>query len=312
MNKVALIGGTGTLAHAMLPKLLSNSQVDRVRILSRGEHRQIEMAAKFAGKPIDYCLGDVRDKDRVLRFLDGITHCYHLAAFKSIELAEYNCMEAIKTNIIGTANVIEACIENKVEKAMFTSTDKACAPINIYGGTKMVAERLFIQGNIGAHRTKFGTVRYGNVFGSNGSVIQKWKRGQKIITDMTMTRFFFSQDEAADFVIRGMREMHGGETFIPKMKSCFVGELYKDAFGEEPIENRGIRPGEKIHEDMISRHEMPLVTELDWCYVRWPSHDLYPTHKVGSPMTKFTDGLSSNYVQTFDDEERKALWATAV
>ncbi len=277
MSIVLIVGGTGTLGKNCIPILLQNPQIERIRILSRGEHTQMEMheaLSEEARKRIDFFIGDCRDRERMLHASQGAHLVFHFAAMKSVDKAEYDPWEAVQTNIIGTKNVIEACLQNQVEKAIFTSTDKAVAPLNIYGASKLVAEKLFIQGNIGKSRTRFSVMRYGNVIGSNGSVLTKWKTkieaGKKIeITDAEMTRFFISPKNAAKFVVDSSERATGGEVFIPKMKSCTMINLARALFtylgvNKSPLDEAdfvGIRPGEKMHEVLISSDEVELSTD---------------------------------------------------
>lgn len=293
---IALVtGGTGTLGKALIPLLLK-SGVERVRVLSRDEHKQIKLHNEWNDDRIDWLLGDVTDAERVWYASRGVGHVYHLAATKSVDWIEYNPNQAIATNIIGTQNVVKACVDNGVQKAIFTSTDKACDPVNTYGASKQVAEKLFIQSNCyGGGKTHFMCVRYGNVMASNGSVIEKWKRSletgaRPMLTDGHMTRFFISPDMAARFVHSAMESGEGGEVFIPKMKSTTVEDLYR-AFChvyEVDVEPRiiGVRPGEKMHESLVSPHEVQYVTDVGFSFVRWPSHDVFHVKRNGDPVNE--------------------------
>lgn len=312
---VLIIGGTGTLGKNVLPLLFQNPQVERVRILSRGEHTQMQMAEEipdYFKARTDFFVGDCRDRERVIHASKHCDLVFHFAAMKSVDKAEYDPWESVQTNIIGTKNVIEACIQNQVEKAVFTSTDKAVAPLNIYGASKLVAEKLFIQANIGRNRTRFSVMRYGNVFGSQGSVVAKWKtridsNKPLQITHEEMTRFFILPEMAAEFVVDRAYEAKGGEVFIPKMKSCTMINLAR-TFGESVgykvdlanVEWLGIRPGEKMHEVLISQDEVDLTTDCGNFYIRWPNKNLFPVLKRGEPVKK---GFTSYDAERFSKEE---------
>lgn len=315
MSVALIVGGTGTLAKQVIPVLLRNPQIERIRILSRGEHAQTEMIEKLEQRnKLDFFIGDIRDPERLLRASDGCDMVFHFAAMKSIDHAEYNPWEAVQTNIIGTKNVIDACLKNEVERAIFASTDKAVAALNLYGATKLVAEKLFIQGNIGRHRTKFSVARWGNMLGSNGSVLNKWKSrsllGQSLqLTDKEMTRFFILPQRAAEFVVARLYEANGGEVFIPKMKSCTMPGLL-EAFSrymgktDTKIEWIGTRPGEKIHEVLISEDEIPLVTDCEDYFIRWPNQNLFPVLRRGAPVDRM---FSSFNCERFTDQELEEL-----
>lgn len=303
-----LIGGSGTLGNAILPFVLADPEVRRVRIFSRSEHPQIEMEKRFHGERVDYLLGDVADRERIRIACKGVHEVYHFAALKSVEKAEYDPSQAVRTNVLGTMNVINACIENGVKKAIFTSTDKAVEPLNIYGATKLCAELLFIEGNIGAHQTRFSAVRYANVWGSNSSVIPKWFQQKKdgrmlLITNPTMTRLWITLKDAAQFVYSSMQMMTGAETFIPKMKACTMFDIAKLISPDFDV--IGIRPGEKLDETLISENEAHLVHDLGDRYCRYPFVELFPIVKKG---TKYTFGAyTSANAERFTTDELKAM-----
>lgn len=298
---VLIIGGTGTLAQALVPLLLECYPDQRIRILSRGEHRQLEMWMNFRGAPIDYLVGDVRDYQRIMKATEGVETVFLFAAMKSVDKAEHDPREAVLTNVNGALNVVDACQRNGVSRVMFTSTDKAVCPINIYGATKLTAEKLIQQGNIGKHNTKFSVCRYGNVAGSQGSILDKFKNEVEIeITDPKMTRFFISKQDAANFVLSSMHMMNGGEVFIPKMKSTDLGML-AEAMGK-PYKVIGERPGEKMDECLIAKEEVRFVTDIGDRYVRWPSHDLFPVKRWGLPVNGREDYTSFN-AERFTKEE---------
>lgn len=280
---ITIIGGTGTLANALVPLLFDAYPNSRIRVLSRGEHRQLEMQMRLNNKRLDFLVGDVRDYQRVYKAVEGSGIVFHFAAMKSVDKAEYDPREAILTNIKGTENVVDACRYQKVHRAIMTSTDKAVQSVNLYGATKLVAEKIFVLGNLGFHGSKFSVCRYGNVAGSQGSILDRFRNYDEIeITEPKMTRYFISKKDAAMFVLSSLHMMNGGEIFIPKMKSCELGELAK-AMGK-PFKIVGERPGEKMHECLIAKEEMRFVTDIGDRLVRWPSHELFPFKKWGKEV----------------------------
>lgn len=298
---VLVIGASGSLAKSLIPKLLQDGH--HVRGLSRNEHAQIEVEKEIKGY-VDWFLGDIRDPNRLYYAVKGIDIVYHLAAIKSVDKSEYNPNEAISINIIGTQNVIDACIKHDVEKAIFSSTDKCVEPLNIYGSSKMTAEKLWILSNayVGHGKTKFSAVRYGNVLGSHSSVIDKWKKGGNDLTHPDMTRFWLTINQASEFVYSSLRQMNRGEVFIPKMKSSTMLDLAQ-AVGIEP-NIIGIRVGEKMHEKLIGDHEVPYITDIGDRFVLWPFRPSYPITKRGEAIH---DGLTSLNAQRFTQEEIKEM-----
>jgi len=274
-GKIILItGGTGSLGQALTKRLLT-LDVKSIRIFSRNESKQIEMENNFDDKRIRYFLGDIRDLDRLSRATEDVDIVFHAAAIKHVPKIEYNPFEAIKTNVIGSQNVIEACINANVEKAICVGTDKAVSPLNTYGATKLLMEKLFVTANNylnkKRHKTKFIALRYGNVLGSSGSVIPLFinqiKNKQKItITDPKMTRFSITMDEALDFILESTLIGKGSEIFVPKLRSYEI-EGVKDALfemiGKVEVEHIGIRSGEKLHETLINENELINTFELD-------------------------------------------------
>ena len=261
-KKILITGGTGSLGQALTKRLLSLN-VETVRIFSRNEHRQISMETKFRDERLRFFIGDVRDYDRLKRALEGTDIVFHAAALKHVPIIEYNPFEAIKTNVIGSQNVIDACLHENVEKAVCIGTDKAVSPLNTYGASKLLMEKLFVTANNylnkERHPTEFIAVRYGNVLGSSGSVIPKFieqiRAKKKItITDPKMTRFSIIMDEALDFILNATTLGKGSEIFIPKLRAYSIIDMKQalmellDNTGEEII---GIRPGEKQHESLI-------------------------------------------------------------
>ncbi|MFC2095149.1 UDP-N-acetylglucosamine 4,6-dehydratase (inverting) [Candidatus Bipolaricaulota bacterium] len=272
-------GGTGSFGNKFAETMLKEHSPKAIRILSRGELLQLQMSQQFDGDPrLRFFIGDVRDKSRLSRAMNGVDIVVHAAALKHVPACEYNPIEAIKTNIDGTANVIDAAIDNGVEKLIALSTDKAAHPSNLYGATKLVAERLFVQANayVGERETKLSCVRYGNVIGSRGSVvplfIRQRKTGKITITDPRMTRFWITLEQGVKFVLRCLEEMQGGEVFVPKIPSMSVVDLARALAPECSIEEIGIRPGEKLHEVLISEDESRNVVERKDMYVIRPDH----------------------------------------
>jgi UDP-N-acetylglucosamine 4,6-dehydratase len=281
-NKSILItGGTGSLGKALTKRIFSEfPNVERLVIFSRDEQKQFQMAQEYPAAEypaIRFFIGDVRDKERLVRAMSGIDYVIHTAAMKHVHLAEYNPSECIKTNINGAENVIYACLETDVKRVVALSTDKACAPINLYGATKLTSDKLFVAANNikGRNPIKFSVVRYGNVMGSNGSVIpfflKKRKEGFLPITDAAMTRFNISLDGGVDMVFHALDQAWGGEIFIPKIPSYKITEVAKAIAPN--LEHRviGIRPGEKIHEEMITPSDSFYTYDMGRYYAIIPS-----------------------------------------
>jgi UDP-N-acetylglucosamine 4,6-dehydratase/5-epimerase len=278
-NQVVLItGGTGSFGKKFTKILLQEKQPKKVIIFSRDELKQHEMQVSgYNQENLRYFIGDVRDRERLVRAMHGVDIVVHAAALKQVPACEYNPMEAIKTNIMGTANVVEAALDAGVTKVLTVSTDKAVSPANLYGATKLAAEKLTIQSNAyaGGSATRFSCVRYGNVVGSRGSVVPlflKQRAGGKItITDDRMTRFWLSLDQGVRFVIDCIEQMEGGEVFIPKIPSTKVTDLARAIAPQAEINTIGIRPGEKLHEMLISEDEARHTIELDKMFVVQPA-----------------------------------------
>ncbi len=265
-RSILITGGTGSLGQKLVETIIENHHgIERLVVFSRDEQKQFQMAQKFSPKDypfLRYFIGDVRDYDRIKRALKGIDCVIHAAAMKHVPIAEYNPMECVKTNIFGAENIINACIESEtVTDVVALSTDKAAAPINLYGATKLCSDKLFIAANNirGKKKIKFSVVRYGNVMGSNGSVIpfflNKRKEGRLPITDPEMTRFNISLEEGVDMVLHAMKHAWGGEIFVPKIPSFKILDLAEAIGPECKHEVIGIRPGEKIHEEMITKSD---------------------------------------------------------
>ena len=266
-KKILITGGTGSLGQSLTKRLLATN-VDTVRILSRNESKQVNMESEFNDKRLRFLIGDVRDFERLKTAFEDIDIVYHAAALKHVPVIEYNPFEAIKTNVQGSQNVIDASLSKDVERVICIGTDKAVSPLNTYGATKLLMEKLFVSANNflneTRHRTKFLALRYGNVVGSSGSVIPKFirmiKEGRKItITDSEMTRFSITMDQALDFILDCTTNGNASEIYIPKLKSYSILDV-KDAlfeiFGKTDFEEIGIRPGEKLHETLINSEEI--------------------------------------------------------
>ena len=277
-NKTILItGGTGSFGKAFLEYLLVNHKdIKKIIIFSRDELKQFELAVQFSEKKypnIRYFLGDIRDKDRLDRAMEGVDYVIHAAALKQVPAAEYNPFEFIKTNVIGAQNIVDACLNSNVKKVIALSTDKACAPINLYGATKLCSDKLFLSANnlSGSRKTIFSVVRYGNVFGSRGSVatffLEHQKKGFLPITDMNMTRFNISLEDAVKLVYLAIQKGIGGEIFIPKTPSFKITDLAKAISPKCKLKIIGIREGEKIHEELISKAESINAFDLKTFYV---------------------------------------------
>lgn len=285
---VLVTGGTGSFGKKFVRKALTLG-VKKIIVFSRDELKQYEMKQEFKDERIRFFIGDVRDKDRLYRAFDGVDIVIHAAAMKHVDACEYNPFEAVKTNIHGAQNIIDVAIDKGVEKVIALSTDKACSPINLYGATKLASDKLFIAANayVGGKHTKFSVVRYGNVVGSRGSVVPFFKKmretGVLPVTDERMTRFWITLDQGVQFVIDSLRRMHGGELFVPKIPSMKVMDLAKAIGPECEIEIVGIRPGEKLHEAMITQDDARHTVEFDDYYVIHPEFNWWSEeYEMGS------------------------------
>ncbi|MCR8698171.1 UDP-N-acetylglucosamine 4,6-dehydratase (inverting) [Campylobacter sp. LMG 7929] len=278
-KSILITGGTGSFGKTYTKTLLQKYNPKKIIIYSRDELKQFEMAREFNNNCMRYFIGDVRDKERLNIAMKDVDFVIHAAAMKHVPIAEYNPMECIKTNIHGAQNVIDACLENNVEKCIALSTDKACNPINLYGATKLASDKLFVAANniAGNSHTKFSVTRYGNVVGSRGSVIPFFKKlineGVKElpITDERMTRFWISLEDGVNFVLNNFAYMHGGEIFVPKIPSMKIVDLAKTMAPNLAHKIIGIRAGEKLHEIMISSDDSHLTYEFENYYAISPS-----------------------------------------
>jgi UDP-N-acetylglucosamine 4,6-dehydratase len=283
-KSILITGGTGSFGKKFIKTVLARYEPRRVIVFSRDELKQFEMQQEFNAPCMRYFLGDVRDGQRLRQAMRGVDYVVHAAALKQVPAAEYNPMECIKTNIHGAENVIAAALENDVEKVIALSTDKAANPINLYGATKLVSDKLFVAGNniAGGHRTRFSVVRYGNVVGSRGSVVPFFRKliadGAKElpITDKRMTRFWITLQDGVDFTLKNFRRMQGGEIFVPKIPSSLITDLASAIAPELPIKIIGIRPGEKLHEIMCPADLAHQTLE-------------FPDHYVICPAISFTE-----------------------
>lgn len=267
-SSILITGGTGSFGHTFVPMTLAKYNPRRLVIYSRDEMKQWEMAKLFSNDPrVRFFIGDVRDKDRLSRALDGIDYVVHAAATKIVPTAEYNPFECVKTNVIGAMNLIDACIDRGVKRVVALSTDKASSPANLYGATKLASDKLFVAGNsyAGAHGTRFGVVRYGNVMGSRGSVIPFFlsiaDQGKLPITDCRMTRFMITLTLGVELVWHAVEDMVGGEIYVKKIPSMKVTDIAFACVPGARHEIVGIRPGEKLHEQMIGTEDAPYTYE---------------------------------------------------
>lgn len=282
---ILVTGGTGSFGKKFVAMMLAEYHPAKLIVFSRDELKQHEMrVAGFNHPSLRYFIGDVRDVERLRRAMHGVDIVVHAAALKQVPACEYNPMEAIKTNILGSSNVVEAALDAGVKKVLALSTDKAVNPINLYGATKLAAEKLLIQSNsyAGGMATRFSCVRYGNVVGSRGSVVpiflQQKASGKLTITDERMTRFWLTLEQGVRFVINCIEKMHGGEVFVPKIPSMKIADLANAIAPGANLEVVGIRPGEKLHEVLISEDESRSTVEMEDMYVVQPSPNAWFGH----------------------------------
>jgi UDP-N-acetylglucosamine 4,6-dehydratase len=295
-SSILVTGGTGSFGKAFLTEVLGKSGPDRVVIFSRDELKQYEMRATWGDDPrVRFFLGDIRDLERLTMAMRGIDYVVHAAALKQVDTAEYNPMEFVKTNVLGSENVIQAAIANRVKKVVALSTDKASSPVNLYGATKLTADNLFISSNhyVEAGGTRFAVVRYGNVMASRGSVIPLFQdlasRGEPLpITDARMTRFWITLPQAVQFVIDSFTDMKGGELYVPRIPSMKVTDLAEAIAPGSELMEIGIRPGEKLHEEMIASADAPRTLERSDRYVVAPTLAVWGGYRApaGTPVAE--------------------------
>jgi len=322
-KKILITGGTGSLGNALTQRLLEQG-VDTVRIFSRNESKQLEMESKFDDDRLRFLIGDVRDYERLERAVEDIDIVFHAAALKHVPVIEYNPFEAIKTNVLGSQNVINACLKENIERAICVGTDKAVSPLNTYGATKLLMEKLFVTANNylkkERHKTKFIALRYGNVLGSSGSVIPKFieqiKKKEKItITDPNMARFSISMDEALDFILKATTVGQGSEIFIPKLRAYSIIDV-KDALfellGNTDEEIIGIRPGEKLDEVLINKDEMKYSWDYQDMYmIVNPTVQRFISSLENFPEKKKLENMevySSDLVEKISKDELKKIF----
>jgi UDP-N-acetylglucosamine 4,6-dehydratase (inverting) len=313
---VLLTGGTGSFGKKFTEVVLKEFNIRALRIFSRDELKQLQMAQRFNDTRLRFLIGDVRDKDRLYRGMNGVDVVIHAAALKQVPAAEYNPLEAVKTNVMGAANVIDAAIDNGVKKVMFISTDKAVHPINLYGATKLVAEKLFVQANAySGGRACFSCVRYGNVVGSRGSVIPLFlhqrSKGTITITDERMTRFWITLEDGVRFVIECIERMVGGEVFVPKIPSMRLIDIVRTIAPEAKREVIGMRPGEKLHEELVTGEEAPRTKECNAYYVIEPEHPFWRSgnHQDGRYVPEGFQYGSDTNTQWLSPEDLEACIA---
>jgi len=300
-KSILITGGTGSFGKKYTKTILDRYKPKRLIILSRDELKQFEMQQEFNDSCMRYFIGDVRDSERMMQAMEGVDYVIHAAALKQVPAAEYNPMECIKTNIHGAENVIKAAIANNVDKVIALSTDKAANPINLYGATKLASDKLFVAANnsVGARRTRFAVVRYGNVVGSRGSVVPFFKKliseGADClpVTHEEMTRFWITLQDGVNFVLKNFERMHGGEIFVPKIPSVRIMDLVEAYAPGLPTKIIGIRPGEKLHEIMCPADDSHLTLEFE-------------EHYVLCPAIRFS-GLDSNFSISRLGEEGKSV-----
>jgi UDP-N-acetylglucosamine 4,6-dehydratase/5-epimerase len=311
---VLVTGGTGSFGQAFVRHLLAGYDPGKIIVFSRDEQKHYAMQSALPDKRLRFFVGDIRDRDRLMRALSGVDIVIHAAAMKHVPIAEYNPIEAIRTNIDGAANLIDAALERGVSRFVALSTDKAVSPVNLYGATKLCMEKLLVAANSysGAKKTRFDLVRYGNVVGSAGSVVPLFRKlrqqGKLTITDPSMTRFWIGMDRAVDLVLLALKEGRGGEVFIPKLPACRVDVLAEAMAPGVPCETVGIRPGEKIHETLITADEARCVVEYDQHFVIEPQFPWWGgAHRSDGKAVPAGFQYSSDVAQQLEAEQVRAL-----
>jgi UDP-N-acetylglucosamine 4,6-dehydratase len=314
-KSVLITGGTGSLGKRLVKKLLAEHRPKKIIILSRDELKQHEMAIRFKDDSLRFFIGDVRDRERLNRAFNGVDYVIHAAALKQVPAAEYNPYEFIKTNVLGAQNVIDAAVDAGVKKVIALSTDKAANPINLYGATKLCSDKLFIAGNsyAGSQPTRFSVVRYGNVVGSRGSVIPLFKKlkstGVLPVTDTEMTRFWITIEQGAEFVLKSLHSMHGGEIFVPKIPSASIIDVARAIAPEAKIDVVGIRPGEKLHEVLISEENGRETLEYDGYFVIQPMFQWWDDERKagGTPVAAHFSYASDTNPDVLSIDRIKAM-----
>lgn len=313
---ILVTGGTGSFGKKFTRMVLDRYDVNKLIIFSRDELKQAQMRTEFGNNPkLRFFIGDVRDKERLYRAFDGVDIVIHAAALKRVPECEYNPFEAIKTNVIGAQNIIDAAIDRGVSKIVALSTDKAVNPINLYGATKLCSDKLFIAGNsyVGGKDTRFAVVRYGNVVGSRGSVVPLFMKlkntGKLPITDPRMTRFWITLEEGVEMVFTALEKMQGGEIFVPKIPSMKVTDLAKAIAPECELEIVGIRPGEKLHESLITASDARHTLEFDNYYIIQPEFSWWRlgNHKDGKPIEEDFEYTSDKNEEWLTVEEMREM-----
>jgi len=310
-NKTILLtGGTGSFGNAFVERVTARWPEVIIRVYSRDELKQSEMRAKFGDAQARYLIGDVRDRARMSRAAEGADIVVHAAAMKQVPACEYNPFEAVRTNVLGAQHVVDAAIDARVQKVVALSTDKAVNPVNLYGATKLCAEKIFVQGNAyaGQKSTRIACVRYGNVIGSRGSVVPVFRQqlerdGRITITDDRMTRFWITLPQAVDLVLYALEHMEGGEVFVPKIPSMRIGDLADAMAPGAPRELIGIRPGEKLHELLLTADETRHALDCDGVYVVLPEHPWWNDQRSKHLGTPCEDGFTYS-------SETNAEWLT--
>ena len=306
-SSILITGGTGSFGKTFVPMTLEKYNPKRVVVFSRDEMKQWDMALGFNNDTrVEFVIGDVRDKDRLVRALDGIDYVVHAAATKIVPTAEYNPFECVKTNINGAMNLIDACIDKGIKRVVALSTDKASNPINLYGATKLASDKLFVAGNpyAGTHDTRFSVVRYGNVMGSRGSVIPFFmslaETGELPITDPKMTRFMISLEQGVELVWHAFNDMQGGEIYVKKIPSMNILDIARAVSAEARHKVIGVRPGEKFHEQMIGLEDAPHTYEYDDHYKILPA-----IHNWSADESRINGGVKvkENFIYTSDNNE---------
>ncbi|MBE0651160.1 MAG: polysaccharide biosynthesis protein [Bacteroidales bacterium] len=317
MEKILIIGGTGSWGQELTRQILEKGSAKEIRIYSRGEHKQVEMARKFNDKRLNFIIGDIRDKKRLKYSAQNVDHIFHLAALKHVPVCEHSPEETVKTNIIGTINAVEVAAETKAKTFVLVSTDKAVDPINVYGVSKSLAEKIVVNANLNYQGIKFVCIRGGNVIGTNGSVVPLFKnqilRANEItITDKQMTRYFMRLQEAIGLIFKAVEDSMGGEIFVMKMPSVKITSLAALMIKElgnksTKIKQIGIRPGEKIHEVLVSRYEAKRAFEQGNYYVILPNIDMHGLYKKYSKKSFLNTEYNSKKNRYLTQSELKSV-----